>query len=103
MNADRASGYFDGRLPSPSMQLNHQQWEDFDPFTHEPCQTCRVRPLCRGGCPWEARKKPAFDTGHCSTHRFVIEEELRLYHLQSVMERGVAHQLAQTPEETCDV
>jgi radical SAM protein with 4Fe4S-binding SPASM domain len=56
-------------------------YEQYDPFSHAPCQTCRVAPLCRGGCPWEASKSSVSDPGHCSTLRYNLPDRLRLYAL----------------------
>jgi uncharacterized protein len=61
-----------------------RMWRDFDPFFHSPCATCRVQPLCRGGCPWESMKNDSESPGHCTTYRFNIEDVLRLVHLERV-------------------
>lgn len=57
------------------------EWKAYDPFSHEMCRDCDVMPLCRGGCPWEARKMPVEGTGHCTPLRFNLAERLRLYHM----------------------
>jgi uncharacterized protein len=89
MSSDRASGHLDEEQVTAAMRQRHDGWKGFDPFTHEPCRTCRVQPLCRGGCAWEARKNDATEPGHCTTLRFNIEDTLRLYHLQLVLEAGL--------------
>lgn len=57
-------------------------WKDYDPFTHTECQTCAVQPLCKGGCPWEAEKRPADGPGHCTPLRYNLPDMLRLVHLR---------------------
>ncbi|HEX6010278.1 MAG TPA: radical SAM protein, partial [Geminicoccaceae bacterium] len=89
MSSDQASGHLDADQVTEAMRQRRDGWKEFDPFTHEPCRTCRVQPLCRGGCAWEARKNDASEPGHCTTFRFNIEDTLRLYHLQLVLEAGL--------------
>lgn len=60
-----------------------ETWESYDAFAHKECAKCPVQPLCRGGCPWEARKKPIEGTGHCTPLKYNLAEQLRLYHLAS--------------------
>lgn len=57
-------------------------WKDYDPFTHAECQTCSVQPLCKGGCPWEAEKRPSDGPGHCTPLRYNLPDLLRLIHLR---------------------
>jgi len=63
-------------------------FEDFDAFSHEACASCRVAPLCRGGCPWEATKYGPEETGHCTPMRFNLEDKLRAYHLRTSIRRS---------------
>lgn len=81
--ASEASGELaDGRIiVEEHHRQRHEEWSDYDPFAHAMCQTCDVQPLCRGGCPWEARKHPVESTGHCTPLRYNLAERLRLYHL----------------------
>jgi uncharacterized protein len=66
-----------------------QFWKDYDPFTHAECRTCAVQPLCKGGCPWEAEKRPVDGPGHCTPLRYNLPDMLRLIHLRdSVDEVG---------------
>jgi uncharacterized protein len=60
---------------------NLSTWQTYDPFAHEECKTCLVKPLCKGGCPWEARKKPTQGPGDCSSLRYNLSEYLQLFHL----------------------
>lgn len=62
-------------------------WDTYDAFAHKECQKCAVQPLCRGGCPWEARKKPIEGTGHCTPLKYNLPEQLRLYHLASSIDQ----------------
>ncbi|HMN27493.1 MAG TPA: radical SAM protein [Caldilineaceae bacterium] len=64
-------------------------WGEWNPFTHKPCRTCRAQPLCRGGCPSEARKNTEAEPGNCVTSRFVLADQLRLHHLEQALNRGV--------------
>lgn len=86
MDADRASGQIDA-LAQPTnsscsrMKANNDEWKEYDPFTHELCKTCDVAPLCMAGCPWEARKKGPEETGFCTTLKYNLADELRLYDL----------------------
>ena len=61
---------------------------DYDPFKHEQCRGCRVQPLCRGGCPWEAEKRPMESTGHCTPLRWNLGDKLRLWHLANTARQG---------------
>jgi len=60
-----------------------QFWNAYDPFTHSECETCAVQPLCKGGCPWEAEKRPTNGPGHCTPLRYNLPDILRLHHLRS--------------------
>jgi uncharacterized protein len=57
-------------------------WKTYDPFTHAECRTCEVQPLCKGGCPWEADKRPVDGPGHCTPLRYNLPDILRLVHLR---------------------
>lgn len=63
-------------------QERDQFWKDHDPFTHAECETCAVQPLCKGGCPWEAEKRPLDGPGHCTPLRYNLADILRLHHLR---------------------
>ncbi len=105
MTAEHASGRY-AAVPTPqaqgqkrslplapedgAMADNAKQWKEYDPFFHEPCQTCPVMPLCRGGCPWESRKRPAFNTGHCTPHKWNLGDILRIHHMSEVVRRGLS-------------
>lgn len=81
--AEHASGTLNGGDvdSTPQQAETRAKWDQYDPFTHEECQTCAVQPLCSGGCPWEARKQPTEGPGHCTSLRYNIADRLRLYHL----------------------
>ena len=74
---------------SASMLANNAGWDSFDPFFHTPCKTCRVQPLCTGGCPWESRKQGPEETGDCTPLRFNLADELRIYHLERSIHRSL--------------
>ena len=75
---------------APAMAKNLEGWTGYDPFFHEPCQTCPVMPLCRGGCPWESRKRPAFNTGHCTPYKWNLGDILRIHHMSEVVRHGLS-------------
>ena len=58
-----------------------ERWKAYDPFTHAECQSCKVQPLCQGGCLWEAEKAPKDGPGPCSPLRNNLADRLRLHHL----------------------
>jgi len=60
-------------------------WDGFNPFSHDPCKTCTVMPLCKGGCPWEAIKNSKNEPGHCTHLRWTLPDILRLYHLETTV------------------
>lgn len=75
-----------------------QGWEDYLPTKHQDCKSCRVAPLCLGGCPWEVRSLPESNpTGHCTPLKFNIEDTLRLHHLMATVSKSMTGTL-QPPE-----
>jgi uncharacterized protein len=104
MDADAASGTLDddGAIVagSPAMIRNKSAWDGYDPFAHEPCQTCPVQPLCRGGCPWESKKQPTFNPGHCTPLRWNLSDVLRLAHLEQAVRAGMTDRM-HAPAATC--
>jgi uncharacterized protein len=70
------------------MVENQSAWESYDPFSHEMCKSCKVQPLCLGGCPWEARKNPQWSTGHCTPLKFNLPDTLRIYHMQTAISKA---------------
>jgi uncharacterized protein len=70
----------DGTIESRADSL-HERWLAYNPFGHTECKSCRVQPLCKGGCPWESQRRPEVGPGSCTPLRWTLEEELRLYHL----------------------
>ena len=71
----------------PHHQKLHEEWQQYDAFAHKECASCKVQPLCRGGCPWESRKKPVEGVGHCTPLKYNLSEQLRLYHLASSIDK----------------
>lgn len=68
-----------------SMARNMEGWTGYNPFSHEPCGTCHVMPLCRGGCPWESRKRDVTETGHCTPYRWNLGDMLRIHHVSEIV------------------
>jgi uncharacterized protein len=71
------------------MAANAVGWKNYDPFTHTPCQTCAVAPLCMSGCPWESAKTASEQTGFCTPLRFNLADELRLFDLKRTVDAGL--------------
>ncbi|WP_420434168.1 radical SAM protein [Hyphobacterium sp.] len=73
----------DGSVATNAVREDRDRfWKSYDPFTHAECQTCEVQPLCKGGCPWEADKRPVDGPGHCTPLRYNLPDILRLAHLR---------------------
>lgn len=104
--ANEASGRYDGLEEIIYLDVindNNQRWATYDPFVHDPCQTCKVAPLCMSGCPWESRKNPTFATGYCTPLRFNLPDHLRLFHLQATVQRSLSMAEAKAEVEPCNV
>jgi len=71
----------DGLVRTEAQAKKAERWKQYDPFSHADCQSCKVQPLCQGGCPWEAEKAPKDGPGHCSPLRNNLPDRLRLHHL----------------------
>jgi uncharacterized protein len=97
--ADKASGSLEGsQITSTNQQQGtRQRWDDYDPFSHQECQQCIVQPLCKGGCPWEARKNPTAATGHCTTLRYNLVDRLRIHHLMRSIDAHPALEAMELP------
>lgn len=51
-----------------------------DPLEIEKCTTCRLLPLCGGGCAYRAfQKHGSYQAGDCTLHKGLEEEKLKLY------------------------
>lgn len=104
--AAEASGRYDGVVDlvhQTAMRANQVRWETYDPFTHNPCRTCDVAPLCMSGCPWESRKRDSFSTGYCTPLRFNMADQLRLYHLEMTTRQALGRQMAEPEVDACTV
>jgi uncharacterized protein len=93
-DAEAASGTLkgggcDGGCGSDKMAANKARWKAYDPFTHKPCETCAVAPLCMSGCPWESAKTAPEQTGFCTAFRFNLADELRLFDLNQTVNAGL--------------
>lgn len=99
--AQAASGRYDGiedRINLQVMDENRVEWAEYDPFTHLPCETCSVAPLCMSGCPWESRKYDRTSTGYCTPLRFNLPDQLRLHHLQASVKQSLNESYLPEPE-----
>ena len=94
-DAEAASGVLPGRETACGgcnkdvLNTNEEEWNRYDPFTHKPCETCAVAPLCMSGCPWESAKSGSDETGFCSSYRFNLADDLRLYDLSRTVAEGM--------------
>lgn len=87
-----------GSCGSSVMQDKEALWTGYGPFTHKPCETCSVAPLCMAGCAWEAMKTSAEETGFCSSNRFNLADELRLFDLSQMVAEAIRKKDAELEE-----
>lgn len=78
----KASGVLVDGVVETSNEAIQQEWAQYDPFAHQECQTCKVQPLCKGGCPWLSREKCLSGAGDCTPLRYTIADTVRLGHLR---------------------
>lgn len=92
-------------LPILAVQdTKRHEWESYNPFTHKPCETCPVAPLCMAGCAWEARKAGPFDPGYCTPLRYNLADQLRLYHLETTVRAALPTETPPEPDvDACTV
>jgi uncharacterized protein len=80
MNPDHATGsLIDDQ--QPFQRHNEDRWLGWDSFERSGCRSCDVLPLCHGGCPLEAMRRPDSDRGACEQYRYHLEPILELHHL----------------------
>jgi uncharacterized protein len=80
MNPDKAIGsLLDGQ--EPFQKRNEDRWLRWDAMEKSGCSSCNVSPLCHGGCPLDAMKRPESDRGACEHYKFHLEEILEIRHL----------------------
>lgn len=91
----------DGSVATNAVREDRERfWKSYDPFTHAECQTCEVQPLCKGGCPWEADKRPLDGPGHCTPLRYNLPDILRLAHLRDSIDAIEPGTATATPRQT---
>ena len=66
---------------------NKQHWEKHNPYRYDKCKSCKVQPLCKGGCPWEAKKMEDHEIGDCSPLKWNLPDKLRLYHMKQTLNK----------------
>lgn len=72
---DSAVGSVFDFAPSPWMDQNQQYYDNLGPTTEKGCFSCKVLPLCLGGCPEESKvSQKAID--ECSPWRFRLKHQL---------------------------
>ncbi len=77
---DRAIGHLlDGTQPFHA--ANEVRWLSWDVLDKSECRACGVLPLCHGGCPDEALKRPERPHGACEHYRYHLEPVLEIQHL----------------------
>lgn len=91
----------DGALARNGVKEERERfWKEYDPFTHAECASCAVQPLCKGGCPWEADKRPKDGAGHCTPLRYNLPDMLRLIYLRDSIDELAPVDAPQTPRQT---
>lgn len=65
--------------PSPWMDQNQQYYDGLGPTTAKGCFSCKVLPLCLGGCPEES-KVSGKSVDECSPWRFRLKHQLVVEH-----------------------
>ncbi|UCD78641.1 MAG: radical SAM protein, partial [Desulfobacterales bacterium] len=54
------------------------RWLDWGPFNFPECKTCRILPLCMGGCPHDSLKN---ERGSCKELKYNLKESILLFYL----------------------
>ena len=69
-------------IPTIEMKKNRQKWDAWTPFTLPECRSCKMLPVCLGGCAFDAMKVPNPTHGDCTHWKWNIKEVLALNYLQ---------------------
>ncbi len=86
---ERAVGHLlDGE--QPFHRINEDRWLSWNPLDLPECRACRVLPLCHGGCPAEAMKRPDLPHGACEHYRYHLEPILEIQHVHPTPLSGQA-------------
>ncbi len=93
------------------VKVNHVEtksnWDNYNSFQYEKCDSCSVQPLCQGGCPWEARRDKRGGTESCITDKWNLPDRLRMYHLLKTIDNYPLDELQQdsvnmnSPAKSC--
>jgi len=91
-NEKESSGHLNDLIQpsslSPAVHPNTTKWLRFDPFSHEDCRTCKVLPLCLGGCPDAVVNQNAGMAKNCETWKYNLKEIIRLIALNRMDRRN---------------
>jgi uncharacterized protein len=80
MNPERSIGSLLDEQ-QPYQRSNEDKWLRWDALEKTGCRSCDVMPLCHGGCPLEAMRRPESDRGACEHYKFHLEPLLEIRHL----------------------
>jgi uncharacterized protein len=73
-NPEKVIGYLgDGKLVNED---HLKQYTEFDVTTHEKCASCKVMPLCTGGC---SRERLFHKEPQCGVYKFNLEDRISEY------------------------
>lgn len=85
LHPDQAIGsLLDGQ--EPFQKTNEDRWLGWNALEKSGCRSCDVSPLCHGGCPLEAMKRPEKDRGACEHWKFHLEPMLELRYMNGAPE-----------------
>jgi uncharacterized protein len=81
-NSDQSIGsiFFKEKLP---LNPVHIKWLTYSPLNNAECRSCRVLPLCMGGCPQASLFQAGDRTPQCSPVRYNLDAMIRLLYRQS--------------------
>ncbi|MDJ0764683.1 MAG: radical SAM protein [Myxococcota bacterium] len=68
---------------TPQMKENDANWQHRDPFELE-CQTCKLLPICMGGCPYLYRCTSEL---HCHEWKHHLDESIIFHYYLKTLER----------------
>lgn len=86
--------------PTEEMAKNKAKWDSLTPFTLSGCRTCKMLPLCMGGCPFDALKNRNPIHGDCTYWKYNLKELMLLNYHQ--IEMGKFQETLKEAFKTCN-
>lgn len=64
----------------PKFNNNYNKWMAWDPFKEGQCSSCRILPLCMGGCPYISIQEgvPELHGTQCPTWKYNMEDTVKI-------------------------